>query len=64
MNEERKSARWRTRRIIYNNDGDDVIESKTRHDTEEALMANSGAGLIDDFLNARSMPLVGSQVDS
>jgi len=27
MDEQRKSARWRKRRIIYNNDGDDIIDS-------------------------------------
>ena len=29
MDETRKAARWRKRRIIFNNDGDDVIESRT-----------------------------------
>ncbi len=28
MDEDRKTARWRRRRIIYNNDGDDVIEAR------------------------------------
>ncbi len=29
MDEKRKAARWRQRRIIYNNDGDDVREPVT-----------------------------------
>ena len=64
----RRAARWRKRRIIYNNDGNDVREAWTgverRHDLEEKLFARSGGELIDDFLNARSRPLVGTQVDS
>ena len=68
MDENRRAARWRKRRIIYNNDGNDVREAWTgverRHDLEEKLFARSGAELIDDFLNARSRPLVGTQVDS
>ncbi len=64
----RKAARWRKRRIIYNNDGDDVVEVRTgphhRHDVEESLTTRSGGELIDDFLSTRSTPLVGSQVDS
>ena len=68
MDEKRRAARWRKRRIIYNNDGNDVREAWTgvehRHDVEEKLLTRSGAELIDDFLNARSRPLVGTQVDS
>ncbi len=68
MDEKRRAARWRKRRIIYNNDGNDVREAWTgvehRHDVEEKLFVRSGAELIDDFLNARSRSLVGTQVDS
>ena len=68
MNEQRRAARWRKRRIIYNNDGNDVREAWTgvenRHDVEEKLFRRTGAELIEDFLNARSAPLVGTQVDS
>ena len=32
MDEDRKKARWRRRRIIYNNDGDDVKEVKKGYD--------------------------------
>ena len=64
MEEMRKTARWRTRRIIYNNDGDDVIEVENRHDVEESLMERDRGELIDDFLDARSTPLLGTQVDS
>ena len=68
MNEQRRAARWRKRRIIYNNDGNDVREAWTgvenRHDGEEKLFRRTGAELIEDFLNVRSAPLVGTQVDS
>ena len=47
MDEKRRAARWRKRRIIYNNDGNDVREAWTgverRHDVEEKLFARSGA---------------------
>ena len=68
MGEKRRAARWRKRRIIYNNDGDNVIEARTGlkhdHDVAEALMIRKTGELLDDFLNARSTPLKGSQVDS
>ncbi len=53
MNKPRKTARWKKRRVIYNNDGDDVFEIPRRKKE-----------LIDDFLDARSTPLLGSHVDS
>ena len=71
MDDKVKEARWRRRRIIYNNDGDDVIESTTDHDKTEKLMSHETGELshetgelIDDFLAARTAPLVGTQVDS
>ena len=64
MNENRKAARWRQRRIIYNNDGDDVKEVQNRHEGHWQLMERSGGELIDDFLAARTTSLVGTQVDS
>jgi hypothetical protein len=64
MDETRKAARWRKRRIIYNNDGDEVREARQRHDVNWQLTTRSGGDLIDDFLNARSASLVGTQVDS
>ena len=64
MDEKRKAARWRKRRIIYNNDGDDIIEAKTPHDVKAGLMTRSDGELIDAFLRARTTPLVETQVDS
>ena len=68
MDEMMKIARWRKRRIIYNNDGDDVIEARTglehNHDVAEGLMTRETGELIDAFLKARSTPLLESQVDS
>ena len=68
MDEKRKAARWRKRRIVYNNDGQDVIEARTgeehRHDIQWQMSVRSGGELIDDFLNARSKDLVDTQVDS
>ena len=68
MNEKRKTARWRRRRIIYNNDGDEVFgappEFEDSHDSTEALMTRTNGELIDDFLDARTTPVVGTQVDS
>ena len=64
MNENRRAARWRQRRIIYNNDGDDVKEVQNRHEAHWQLMTRSGGELIDDFLAARTTSLVGTQVDS
>ncbi len=53
MSNQRRTARWRKRRVIYNNDGDDVFEIPRRKKE-----------LIDDFLDVRSTPLLGSHVDS
>ena len=68
MHEMRKQARWRKRRIIYNNDGDDAVFARTgqelEHDAAEGLTVKTEGELIDDFLNARNTPLIGSQVDS
>ena len=64
MSESRQQARWRRRRIIYNNDGDDVIPAENRHDQEEELLVRGEGELLDDFINARSGPLAGTQVDS
>ena len=68
MNEARRQARWRKRRIIYNNDGDDAIYARSGlahdHDVAESLAVRTEGELIDDFLDARSTPLIGSQVDS
>jgi hypothetical protein len=51
LREMRKEAAQRKRRMIFNNDGDDVIYTK-KEPTAEALLA------------LRTTPLVGSQVDS
>ena len=64
MDEKRRAARWRKRRLIYNNDGDDVREVQNRHDGDWQLLARSGRELIDDYLNARTTSLVGTNVDS
>ena len=61
---DREAARWRKRRIIYNNDGDDVVVAKTENNIKAGLMARGDGELIDDFLNARSVPLLGTEVDS
>ena len=63
MSENRKVARWRQRRTIYNNDGDDVKEVQNRHEVHWQFMERSGGELIDDFLEARTTSLVGTQVD-
>ena len=69
MSPERERARWRKRRLIYNNDGDDVIEARPdggehEHDVAESLMVRQTRDAVQDFLDARSTPLIGSQVDS
>ena len=69
MDAAREQARWRRRRLIYNNDGDDVIEARPEglehdHDAAESLMVRSSGDLVEDYLAARSTPLIGSQVDS
>lgn len=48
MQKERQQARWRTRRVIFNNDGDDSWRPETK----------------EEFLNLRTAPLVGSHVDT
>ena len=58
MDEQRKAARSRQRRIIYNNDGDDVIETNNRYGVMSGLMTRTDGELIDDFLQARTAPLV------
>ena len=64
MDEKRKAARWRRRRIIYNNDGDDVREPANHHEFDWRILERSGGDLAEDFLKARSTPLLGTQVDS
>ena len=64
MDQERKAARWRKRRIIYNNDGDDIVETDNHLGVISGLMQRTDGELIDDFLQARSKPLVETQVDS
>lgn len=68
MDAGREKARWRRRRIIYNNDGDDSLEARSgmehEHDVAEALTVRKTGDLVQDFLDARSTPLIGSQVDS
>ena len=67
MDADRLKARWRKRRIIYNNDGDDVIEARPgvehEYDVSEALTVRASGDLVQDFLDARSTPLIGTQVD-
>ena len=46
----RKQAAWRRRRIVYNNDGDDIYVE--------------GADTVEKFLAVRHKPLLGTQVDS
>ena len=68
MDADRMKARWRQRRIIYNNDGDDVIEARSgvehEHDVAGAVTVRATGDLVQDFLDARSRPLIGTQVDS
>ncbi len=68
MDQARRDARWRKRRIIFNNDGDDALYARDgiehEHDVAEGLTVRTSGELIDDFLAARSTPLIGSQVDS
>ena len=44
MDEQRKAARWRQRRIIYNNDGDDAAETTTSHGVMSGLMTRTDGG--------------------
>ena len=64
MDAQRMAARWRPRRIIYNNDGDDVREPQNHRELTWQLLNRSGGELKEDFLSARSRPLLGTQVDS
>ena len=64
MNQTRRDAGWRKRRIIYNNDGDDVIQARTPQETAQGLAECESGELIDDFLDARARTLLGTQVDS
>jgi hypothetical protein len=64
MDAQRRAARWNTRRIIYNNDGDDVREPQNHRELTWHLLNRSGGELSEDFLSARSRPLLGTQVDS
>ena len=64
MDETRRAARWRRRRIIYNNDGDDVIATEKERGGGDNLTVRTARELMDDFLDARTRPLVGTQVDS
>ena len=68
MNADRMKARWRQRRIIYNHDGDDVIEARSgvehEYDVAGAQTVRATGDLVQDFLDARSTPLIGTQVDS
>ncbi len=64
MSQTRRDARWRRRRIIYNNDGDDVIQARTSQETAQGLAERESGELIDDFLDARARTLLGTQVDS
>ncbi len=63
VHEPQKTARWRKRRIIVNNDGDDIWEARSQADIDLGLLERK-TELIDDFLRARTSPLVGSQVDT
>ena len=67
MNEIRRAARWRRRRIIFNNDGDDIHNAPSvnpEHDVAENLPVGVTGETIDNFLSARIGPLIGTQVDS
>ena len=59
MNQTRRDAGWRKRRIIYNNDGDDVIQARTPQETAQGLAECESGELIDDFLDARARTLQG-----
>jgi hypothetical protein len=68
MDADRLKARWRQRRLIYNNDGDDAVEARSgvehEYDVSEGLTVRASGDLAQDFLDARSTPLIGTQVDS
>ena len=42
MDAQRRAARWRTRRIVYNNDGDDVREPQNHREYTWQLLNRSG----------------------
>ena len=64
MNQSRRDARWRRRRIIYNNDGGDVIQARTPEQAAQGLAGPESGELIDDFLDVRARTLLGTQVGS
>ncbi len=64
MDKAREKARWRKRRIIYNNDGNDVVRVTSKGEVTEGLMEADSGDLKADFLATRTAPLVGTQVDS
>ena len=64
MDESREKSRWRRRRIIYNNDGNDVVRVTASGEVTEGLMEADSGDLKADFLDTRTAPLVGTQVDS
>ena len=51
----RREAAWKKRRIIMNNDGNDLLRPAT---------SEAGPPTPEEFLAARTTPLVGSQVDA
>ena len=57
MDAQRRAARWRTRRIVYNNDGDDVREPQNDREHSWHFLNRSGGELREDFLDAHSKPL-------
>ena len=64
MDAAREEARRRKRRIIYNNDGNDVVRVTAKGEVTEGLMEADSGDLMADFLDTRTAPLVGTQVDS
>ena len=64
MDAAREKARRRKRRIIYNNDGNDVVRVTAKGEVTEGLMEADSGDLKADFLDTRTAPLVGTQVDS
>ena len=61
--QQRKLLAGRKRRIIINNDGDDVVRAETPEDRQQGLTEWAG-DLREDYLESRTTALVGSQVDS
>ncbi len=60
---ERKKLAHRRRRIIFNNDGDDLAGFDTVRNQEHPIDPKEG-GTSEGFLNVRTTPLLGSHVDS